>query len=260
MIEFFFSVSGYSYHAPCHIRLRLFMEIRTTLTARIDELAPSKDWEKKNRLLVYRGLLALCDRDFNTASGYLVQCLPTFTPCDIITFKDYVFYTIVATVVSQDRAVLKTKILESPEILTLARETPSQYELVSAICECRYGEFFEHFVEYLNAVRVNEMIKQHTAYITRSVRLLVYKQFLMAYKSVTIATMADSFRVTSEFMENDLSVFIAIGKLTCKIDRINHRVESNRLEDPRNHIYSSIIKQGDALLNRIQRLSKVIDV
>lgn len=236
------------------------MEMRSTLVSRIEELASSKDWEKKNRQIVYKGLLALCDRDFSTASDFLVQCLPTFTPCDILSFKDFIFYTIVATVVSKDRAVLKNKILESPEILSLARETPSQYELVSAICECRYEAFFVQLVEYINAVKSNELLKNHTPYITRNIRLLVYKQFLMAYKSITIGTMADSFRVTEDFMEHDLSMFIGSGKLACKIDRINRRVESNRLEDPRNLLYSSIIKQGDALLNRIQRLSKVIDV
>jgi 26S proteasome regulatory subunit N7 len=72
--------------------------------------------------------------------------------------------------------------------------------------------------------------------------------------------MAEAFGVTEDFIEDELSAFISAGKLHCKIDRINRFVESNKLEDPRNVLYGRIIKQGDLLLNRIQKLSRVIDV
>jgi 26S proteasome regulatory subunit N7 len=72
--------------------------------------------------------------------------------------------------------------------------------------------------------------------------------------------MAHAFGVAPEFIEEELSAFISAGKLHCKIDRINKYVESNRLADPRNALYAKVLKQGDLLLNRIQKLSRVIDV
>ncbi|CAI5502446.1 unnamed protein product, partial [Closterium sp. Naga37s-1] len=57
----------------------------------------------------------------------------------------------------------------------------------------------------------------------------------------------------------ELSLFIASGRLNCKIDKVAGVLETNR-PDARNAQYQSVLKQGDLLLNRIQKLSRVIDV
>jgi 26S proteasome regulatory subunit N7 len=72
--------------------------------------------------------------------------------------------------------------------------------------------------------------------------------------------MAGAFGVTPSFIEEEISGFIAAGKLNCKIDKIHQFVESNRLDDPRNQVFTETLRQGDLLLNRIQKLSRVIDV
>jgi 26S proteasome regulatory subunit N7 len=235
-------------------------EHKTKLETAIQELKKGKGWEQKNRLMVYQGLLAMCERDFKTASTHFVQALPTFTPCDLLSFKEFVLYTVTTSLVCLDRGVLRAKILESPEILTAVREVPSQYEVLLAICECRYDEFFAHFSILIDSIRTDKCLANYVGYITRNVRLMVYKQFLVAYKSVKIATMADAFGVSSDYIEQDILPFIAGGKLPCKIDSISGLIESNRLQDPRNHLYSQVTRHGDVLLNHLQRLSKVIDV
>jgi len=49
----------------------------------------------------------------------------------------------------------------------------------------------------------------------------VYGQFLEAYKSVMVGTMASAFGVSTEFLDAELSRFIAAGKLNAKIDKVN---------------------------------------
>lgn len=56
-----------------------------------------------------------------------------------------------------------------------------------------------------------------------------------------------------------MSKFIAAGRLNCVIDKVNGIVETNR-PDAKNAQYQQSIKQGDILLNRVQKLSRVIDV
>lgn len=56
---------------------------------------------------------------------------------------------------------------------------------------------------------------------------------------------------------SELSRFIAGGRLHCKIDKVNGIVETNR-PDAKNAQYQAVLKQGDLLLNRIQKLTKVI--
>lgn len=58
---------------------------------------------------------------------------------------------------------------------------------------------------------------------------------------------------------SELSRFIALGRLHCVIDKVNGIVETNRL-DAKNAQYQACIKQGDLLLNRVQKLSRVINV
>lgn len=61
------------------------------------------------------------------------------------------------------------------------------------------------------------------------------------------------------FYYRELSRFIAAGKLHCKIDKVAGVLETNR-PDAKNALYQATIKQGDFLLNRIQKLSRVIDL
>lgn len=61
------------------------------------------------------------------------------------------------------------------------------------------------------------------------------------------------------FASRELSRFIAAGKLHCKIDKVAGVLETNR-PDAKNALYQATIKQGDFLLNRIQKLSRVIDL
>jgi 26S proteasome regulatory subunit N7 len=58
-------------------------------------------------------------------------------------------------------------------------------------------------------------------------RLVAYKQFLESYKSVTIKSMAHSFGVSGEFIDKELSNFIASGKIACVIDKVEGIIESN---------------------------------
>ncbi|KAK8684442.1 hypothetical protein V6N13_040469 [Hibiscus sabdariffa] len=60
------------------------------------------------------------------------------------------------------------------------------------------------------------------------------------------------------------SFFLAFGSYRallqhCKIDKVAGVLETNR-PDAKNALYQATIKQGDFLLNRIQKLSRVIDL
>jgi len=113
-------------------------------------------------------------------------------------------------------------------------------------------------------------------------RVKAYSQLLESYSSLTLTYMADSFGVTQDFIDKELHRFIAAGRLHCKIDKVTGMnrlctgtlypkfhflnfcswlgvVETNR-PDSKNAQYQATIKQGDLLLNRIQKLSRVINI
>ena len=224
------------------------------------EVSKGGDWERKNKLAIYKGVLSLIERRLGIAADVFVGSLATFTPCELISFRDFVFYAVITSIISSDRNTLKVKILESPEILAVVGEVAFLKDLVVSLYGCRYGDFFRNLIPVIDHIRADPYLGKHLGYITRAMRVVCYRQFLLPYRTVTIDMMAAEFNVTSEFIETELSGFISAGKLTCKIDKISRVIESNCLEDSRNLLYSRVIKQGDFLLSKLQKLSRVIDV
>jgi 26S proteasome regulatory subunit N7 len=95
--------------------------------------------------------------------------------------------------------------------------------------------------------------------LIREYRVLAYSQFLQAYKSVMLSSMAASFGISAALLDSELSRFIAAGRLNAKIDKVGDIIETRR-PDKKNAQYQEVIKKGDLLLNQIQRLVRVIDV
>jgi 26S proteasome regulatory subunit N7 len=57
----------------------------------------------------------------------------------------------------------------------------------------------------------------------------------------------------------ELAEFIVAGRLGAKIDKVSGVVESRR-PDARAAAYHDVLKRGDLLLARVQKLSRVADV
>lgn len=103
----------------------------------------------------------------------------------------------------------------------------------------------------------NRYLSRHAPYLLRELRLAGYVQFLQSYKSVTLIGMARIFGVTPTFLDAELAAFIASGRLSAKIDAVAGVVETQR-SDAKVSQYAAVVKSGDALLNKVQRLSRVI--
>lgn len=117
----------------------------------------------------------------------------------------------------------------------------------------------------------NRLLAPHAGFYCKEMRVLAYaqvffdfsknliSQMLESYKSVQLDTMAHAFGVTAEFLDNEISRFIASGRLHCKIDKVAGIIETTR-PDSKNAQYQATIKQGDSLLNRVQKLSRIINL
>jgi len=105
-------------------------------------------------------------------------------------------------------------------------------------------------------MKLDRFLAPHIRYYCREMRIRAYAQLLESYRSVQLESMAKSFGVSIEFLDRELSRFISLGRLHCKIDKVGGVVETNR-PDTKNAQYLSTIKQGDLLLNRIQKLSRI---
>lgn len=122
-----------------------------------------------------------------------------------------------------------------------------------------YWQLYTFSVDTCDEIEKDRYLAPHKSFYSREMRVIGYTQFLESYKSVTLDSMAHQFGVSVEFLDRELSHFIAAGRLTAKIDKVGGVIESTQ-RDSKNVHYQTLIKQGDLLLNRIQKLSRVIDM
>jgi 26S proteasome regulatory subunit N7 len=100
------------------------------------------DWDRRNRLKVYEGMFKLSIRDFKGAVNLLVDSLATFASSELMEYKNLVKYTVLAASLTLPRPELKTKIIDSPEILEVIHELPNFSEYVNALYDCNYAAFY----------------------------------------------------------------------------------------------------------------------
>lgn len=245
------------------LRIALFFDDKELAKKEIakakTELGKGGDWERRNKLKAYEGIFLMINREWKQAADLFLNVMPTFTATELVEFKDLIFYAVVLTMVSCDRPTMRQKLVNSPEVLSVINETPHLKEFMDSYFYCRYADFNKHFVAVLDLVKADRYLSRHVRHYVRIMRLNAYRQFLASYRSVTIDAMAKEFGVGSDFIDGELSSFIASGKLTCKIDKVGGVIESAE-EDQRSQKYVEIIKQGDALVNRMQKLSGAIDM
>ena len=132
-------------------------------------------------------------------------------------------------------------------------------KLIRSYYDCDYKSYLHAMVDLEEILQSDRYLAAHSSYWMRELHLLVYKQFLDSYQSVTLAAMADQFGVSVDFLDLHVSHFIAAGRLSAKIDKFLGTIVTNRA-DWQNAKYRQVIQKGDALLNRIQKLARVVDV
>lgn len=220
------------------------------------------DWERKNRYKTYRGLHLLSVRQFKEAAELLIDSFATFTCTELLTYHQVVEFGIAAGAFALDRVDLKKSIVDSPEILSIpVQEEPklaALTEMTNALYTCEYRTFFEALARVETEVLVPYWaLAPHASFYVREMRCKAYAQLLESYMALNIKSMADSFGVSVEFLDKDLGQLIPHKKLNCVVDKVNGVVVTNR-PDSKNAQYQQLIKQGDALLTKLQKYSAAI--
>lgn len=219
------------------------------------------DWERRNRYKTYQGIYHLATRNFGEAAKLLIDSLATFTSTELCSYDQVAQYAIIAGVLTLDRVDLKTKIVDSPEILSIfssAKNLEPLISLTNSLYTCQYNCQFQYLLEaHDKLLLTNKYLRIHTNYFMREFRCKAYAQLLESYKSLSLKSMARNFNVSKEFLDHDLCKFIPNNKLNCTIDKVNGIIETNR-PDNKNSQYHQLIKLGDGLLTKLQKYGAAV--
>jgi len=232
--------------------------IRSNLTKAEELIEKGGDWDRRNRLKVYQGLHLLSIRSFKRCGELFIDALSTFTATELLEYNDFVALCVIVNTLCLQRVDLKKKLMAAPEVTQVLLELTELADFTKSLYECHYDKFFVALAALeQNYLLGSRLFNVHTRYYVREMRIIAYAQLLESYRSLTLESMARAFGVSVDFIDTELARFISTGRLNCVIDKVNGVVETNR-PSAKNARYETVIKQGDVLLNSIQRLSKVL--
>ena len=244
------------------IRLGLAFGDNVLLAAQVERakllVEAGGDWERKNLLAVYEALYMIITRKFKEAATLLLDAIPTFTAYELFPYTQLVFYAGVLSVVSVDRPTLKKRVLTSPEILSTIDSIPHLRPYLFSLYRTHYAAFFSSLASLSPQLLRDQFLSAHVTYYLREIRIVAYNQFLESYRTATLTSMAAAFGVSRDFMDSELFRFIGAGRVNAKIDAVQGVVETNRPDDKQQQ-YEKLLQAGDALLNRIQNLTRVVN-
>lgn len=141
-------------------------------------------------------------------------------------------------------------------------EAPVDFSSLAGLVTSLYGGNYRNFFLALASVEENFLTQdrylyEHRAWFVREMRLRGYQQLLQSYRVVGLATMAQAFGVSVDFLDKDLAKFIAGGRVSCTIDRVQGVIETTRSDD-KNKQYADVVKQGDALITKLQKYGQAV--
>ncbi|KAB5591397.1 26S proteasome non-ATPase regulatory subunit [Ceratobasidium theobromae] len=244
------------------VRIGMFFGDRELVTTNITKaeslVDQGGDWDRRNRLKVYRGIYLLSIRQFKRAAELLLDSLSTFTATELVDYNQFVVYCIVCGTLVLSRPELKKRILSSPEVNQVMPEISDIADYTSSLYECQYAKFFQALANLEQThLLPSRLLSPHGRFYVREMRILAYSQLLESYRSLTLDSLAGAFGVSVEFVDRDLSRFIASNRLNCTIDAVRGVVETTR-PSSKNAQYETVIRTGDVLLNEVQKLSRVL--
>ena len=224
-----------------------------------DLLKDGGDWEKRNRLKVYDGLNYILNRKFKEAGKLFLEALMTFTSYELFDYKTFVFYTAVTNIITVDRNTLKNRVIDNSDVVSCINEIPHLENFLNTFYEGNYNEFLKEFYAIVQRLKTDFFFSKHYNYFMNEMRIKVYSQFLQSYKSVTMENMANVFGVSQKFIDDELSNFISQGRISAKIDKVSGVIECSQ-DEPTVDLYHNIIRDSDILINKIHKLSKLLEL
>lgn len=151
---------------------------------------------------MYQGVYLLCIRDFKAGGALLFDTISTFTASELILYEEFIALAIIAGVLVLPRKDLKTKIIDSPEVISVLPSLPHLKDYTTTLYNTEYAKFFRALAEVEEHHLVQSMIlEKHARYYVREMRIKAYSQLLESYRSVTLRSLADAFGVGEGFLE-----------------------------------------------------------
>lgn len=213
----------------CRIRIALILGDKKMLHENIEKanhISAIADWDRKNRYKVYLGIYELQKANFEQAAVYLFESLASFEATEMLQFNQIILYLVFSGLLSFSRRDVETKMANNFEVLKFKEVS----ELVEIFFNCEYSSLFESLIRFAELTKNDVFIGEYTDFFVKEMMFKGYQQFLFSYQSVDLQKMAQTFKVSTKFLEEDLRGFIIAQRLNCEIDKVDSLINVKGLE------------------------------
>lgn len=238
----------------CKIRFAILHEDKKVIKSALEEgndiIAHGCDWDRKNKFKLYEGLCNIILKQFYKAAGCISGSLAAFDCVELFSYEHCVFYLIFCGLLSFNRDELKQKILTCSEVLETLKFNENGIKLVEAIYNCDYANIMMLAMPFFEDVSNDVFVSNLVDYFVREMKIRIYKQLLVSYKSLSLEVFANIMRVGVDFIERDLCDFIVDQRLGCAIDKVAGMVIVNECND---HGDEALLERGESLMRLVKK-------
>lgn len=224
-----------------------------------DLIEKGGDWDRRNRQKVYEGLYyVMFKRDYMKASTPLVDSIGTFAVTSLMSFERFVFIASTIGILCFERNKVKKLILENPDVIGASVDRRSVLEMGNALYKSDYATFINKLREVVVLMMDDDIFSNSVDWYCKEMRVKAYVQLMRSYLAVKLDVIACEFGLPVDFIEKELEMFISQGRLAAQIDKVNGIVMNAR-KDKRNELYVDLVKEGDTIVEKLQRLARKME-
>jgi len=203
------------------------------------------------RCRLLRALCSLVNRDAVHCANVLVNlpqtCLdvPDEKLNDMATISDIVMYAVLCAMSTMGREEFRTNVFENANLREwLEREDCKNCNtLLNSFFHCQWSSAWHALDILINAARFDMFINPIMDQVSNSIRSKILLEYCRAYETINIEDMAKSFDLSMSSLEDMLLTLIKAGRLSARIDGIQHRV-TRYTKEPRTKAFDSTIRAG----------------
>lgn len=143
---------------------------------------------------------------------------------ELITPNDLAYYICLASLISCSRKELRETILKSTNFVMLTSSINELALIIEQFLNGNYLSFNQSLSRIQKALQYDPFIGKHTVEgprLFRDIRLKALKQYIVAYKVLTLKAIATEFSQSVETIESDLVELISSGQLEYRINDLD---------------------------------------
>ncbi|KAF7700607.1 26S proteasome regulatory subunit RPN7 [Cucumispora dikerogammari] len=191
-----------------------------------EDLQKKCDWDRRNRFIVYNGLLNLIKGCFKLSADCFFESLATFNAVEIMNYETVGIYAIYSGILAFSQKDFKNKTINLSELIEMQNKIETAYNLTVSYSSCDYKTVYENLRRFIEENYNEPFLKKHLVLFERTVKFNLLETVLNSYSDVKLSKLAELFNIPLDLLESDLVNLIEERKLDFKIDGINCTVRA----------------------------------